>query len=235
MPKSVKSRKITNLCKFALDIVLPNRCPFCRDVIPWNKNACDNCASELKYSDNPLRDLNDSLLCVSPCEYDGVAKQAVLNFKYDSATNAAQFFAPKLSELVLKYFGLPDIVTCVPATRKTLSERGYNQAALIAKSVADELSLLCDCKLLAKKNNSYAQHTLSYNERIINAENTYYKGKSNRSLKGLNVLLCDDVVTTGATLRECASTLKKLGAENVYCCTLTKTPDIKRKENENSV
>lgn len=208
---------------FLTDIVFPNRCPFCRKVIAWNETVCDECKLSIEYCSDRLRLLDGSLKCVSVCHYEGVAKQGVLNLKYDTAVNLPDFFAEELSKTVNKYFGKPDLITCVPATRATLRERGYNQAELIAKALSNTLSVPHDCKLLSKKYGSVAQHTLSANARISNAKDTYFKGKSNRPLAGLKVLLCDDIVTTGATLAECAKVLKSLGAEEIVCATIACT------------
>lgn len=211
------------ILSFLTDVIFPNRCPFCRKVIAWNETACYECTQSIEYCSDRLRFIDSSLKCVSVCNYEGTAKQGLLNLKYDTAVNLPDFFAEELGRTVSKYFGRPDMVTCVPATRATLRERGYNQAELIAKAMSDSLSVPYDCKLLSKKNGSAAQHTLSADERISNARDTYFKGKSNRSLTGLKVLLCDDIVTTGATLAECAKVLKRLGAEEIVCVTIAST------------
>lgn len=229
------STKPMKLFSFLADIIFPNRCPFCREVIAWNENICDGCATELEYCSDPIRHLDDSLMCVSLCYYEGLAKLGVLHLKYDCATNLPDFFANKLADRVIEVFGLPDLITCVPASSGSRRERGYNQAALIAKTLSKELSVPLDCKLISKKNKSVAQHTLSSEERILNAKNTYFKGRSNRPINGMKVLLCDDVVTTGATLCECAKVLKSLGAAQVVCATLTNTKLYSAKEGESDV
>ena len=90
--------------------------------------------------------------------------------------------------------------------------RGYNQSEILAKRVADNLLVNYDDKVLTQPFDTKTQHILSYDERIENVKGKYFANANSYN----NILLIDDIITTGATMNECAKTLKKSGAENVY-------------------
>ena len=94
-----------------------------------------------------------------------------------------------------------------------MEKRGYNQAELIAEALGKRLALPVDKKLLKRKVNTRPQKDLGPAERKANLNNAFIsKGR----LEGGNVLLVDDIYTTGATVDEAARILKKAGADRVY-------------------
>lgn len=107
----------------------------------------------------------------------------------------------------------------LPAREK---ERGYNQSALLARELSALLGVPADCHALCKSIDTPAQHALKGAERRGNVFGVF-EVPAPESVEGKTILLCDDIKTTGATLDECAKTLKLAGAKEVYCVCIAVT------------
>jgi len=114
-----------------------------------------------------------------------------------------------------------DGIVPVPVTGKTLRERGFNQTLLIAKFLSERLQIPLKMDILFKKKETPPQIGLGAKERAINLKNSF---EVRDRLHRTRLLLLDDVMTTGATARECARTLRKAGAEEVVVITLARSP-----------
>ena len=102
--------------------------------------------------------------------------------------------------------------------RKKL-KRGYNQAEVIALEISKSLNVPIDKNALRVKYSSNVQHKLSKKDRILNANEIYYAGKSN--LKDKYIILVDDIMTTGSTLNVCSNILHSMGAKSVIVAVAT--------------
>lgn len=219
--------KLKLIYDYLIDFILPNRCSFCGKFTNWNEPVCKNCKDSILFSEHPIRQDENGVftMCVSACEYDGTARDGILNLKYHNGINTAKHLSPHLCELLKVNIDLNriDVVTCVPMTRKRLADTGYNHADVIGKLVAELIKKPYDRKLLRRISNAPIQHELSAAERRKAVKDTYFPANKKTSLNGKTVLLVDDIITTGSTLSECASVLKSMGAVEVYCCTLAKS------------
>lgn len=112
-------------------------------------------------------------------------------------------------------------ITFVPIYKKRFLWRGFNQAELIAKIVARENDVPMQ-KYLIKRKNTSTQVGLDSIGRIINLRNAFVISQKFRNNISKNVILIDDVMTTGATINECAKALKTAGAKKVYGMVLMK-------------
>ena len=114
-----------------------------------------------------------------------------------------------------------DFILCVPMTEKEEKERGYNQSELLAKEVGSRtgLSLFDNLK---KVKETDRQKKLTAKERRENLKGVFDVVRADE-IKGKNVLVIDDVYTTGATINECARVLKRAGARKVYSITAAQT------------
>lgn len=219
--------------RFWLDFILPNRCAFCNKIIVWDKLCCENCEKDFPYIDVPTCPRCGKANCI--CEnkisydrcfsvgwYDKNMRNAVVRYKLQSPDNFAEFFADKLCKMIKSENLLFDIVTCTPMSKKSLKERGYNQASVLGKAVAKRLDAPFDDKILTKIDNNISQHSLSFEKRAENAKHmfNFTKGKD---VKNKKILLVDDVITTGSTLNSCATILKGEGALSVVCATALNT------------
>ena len=200
---TVVSRRL--ICKFLLDFVYPNRCPVCGSFIKWDELLCKNCECNL-----PFHQLKD-----------------------DRQLNFAEYSA-KLLGNVLRENGIAqqaDIITSVPMHRSKRRKRGYDQAQKLAHFTAMELGIREDHRLLGRTRDTAEQHTLTAAERKTHAEEIYFSLPDHADIKGKNILLFDDVYTTGATLNVCSRLLKEMGAKKVFCAAIATTLlDEKHKE-----
>lgn len=191
--------------------------PYC----PWCLRGKDSCRC---YNQRPFA--FDGL--VSPFYYEGAIRNAIMRMKFNKKEGIARFLGRELgAEVKARYFGYPfDILTCVPASDTSLSERGFNQSRSIAEnlglSVDDFPFASPDYNLLLKRSSGAAQHLLGAGGRLKNIEGTLELNRG-RDVVGKTVLLVDDVATTGATAGECARVLKFAGADKVLLATAALT------------
>ena len=231
------------LCyKYIIDLIFPNRCPCCGKFIKYDELICKDCIDELPVMDKYICDKCGKPECICykklwydrcfvTSYYEGKMRDGIINLKYKSGINLAEYFCPKLVRQIKKA-GLTskiDIVTGVPMTKGSLAVRQYNQANEIANIISQLINKPCSNKILKKKYNNVSQHTLSSKDRQKATIGLYSLAKG-ADVKGKTILLCDDVITTASTLNECAKVLKKAGAKCVICVALA-TTSIKRSEN----
>ena len=139
--------------------------------------------------------------------------QLIQSFKYSANLALTDFFAARLVEtLHASQSTLADVVIPLPLARKRLSERGFNQAILIAQSVAQKLNIPLETTALVRVRETLPQTGLPWKQRHANVKGAF---TCNTDLGGRHVALLDDVMTTGATLNEAAKQLKKNGAAHV--------------------
>lgn len=113
------------------------------------------------------------------------------------------------------------LITGVPLADKKMRWRGFNQSYEVAKILANLLNIEF-LPLLEKTKDNKSQAELGRLERMKNVENCYSLSKTAPDISGKTVLILDDVFTTGATMEECAKTLKQARAKNVIAITLAK-------------
>ncbi len=205
-----------------LQMIFPVVCPYCGCVIMHGEEACESCMKKLS-SDCIVADIQNSL-CVSPFEYDGIFKQAVLNMKFHNKPFYAEAMAVSLFNAFRKEFPdeKPEIITFVPARKKSIRERGYNQSELLAKYLSQRLDVPC-CNLLVKVKDNLIQHDLSAQQRKLNVRDVFGLNPE-FDVKDKSILIVDDIVTTGSTLHECVEVLRKHGADKVLCASYAATP-----------
>ncbi|MDO4743126.1 MAG: phosphoribosyltransferase family protein [bacterium] len=225
--------RLTKIIDRLLCIVFPARCACCNQIIKPGKQICDYCNDSLKKAEN-LCVLcgNNSDRCVCKKRkflFDGItapfynlgsAQNGIYGLKFKNRLHCAVFFADRMAENLVKAFPGThyDVVTCVPMSSKSLRKRRYNQAEVLASLVARRLGVEFRPELIKKVRSNLLQHTLKFNQRASNVEGVYsVSGEVNK----LQVLLVDDIKTSGSTLNECAKQLKLCGAKNVVClCAL---------------
>lgn len=186
---------------------------------------------------SPAGTTTDSLLC-GDCRrkafaferarsfalYDRAAVRAVLLLKFDRVEPLARWFALQLAALVESQPGLltADVVVPVPLHRERERERGYNQAALIAKPLAKRLKLPYKPVLLVRTKPRPDKRILTVNERWESVRGAFATAAGSQVDKQ-RVLLVDDVMTTGATLDACARALREAGAISVVSLTVARS------------
>ncbi|MDR0946722.1 MAG: hypothetical protein LBM87_03095 [Ruminococcus sp.] len=204
---------------FAIDILLPNRCPACGTFIPWNKCVCRACYDEFEVNeiDEPPA-FTDKMYV--PFIYSGKVKSALLSMKLDGNKNSARIAAEKIEKQIAEE-GF-NLITAVPMEFHHKMQRGFNQAEFLPNFLHQLTGLSTNYKILKHNKIPSAQHQLTAEERRHNAENSF-SILNKKNLSGKKILLCDDIITTGATISACAKLLKLMGAEFVACAAVAKT------------
>ncbi|MDD3101588.1 MAG: ComF family protein [Patescibacteria group bacterium] len=158
-------------------------------------------------------------------------KKAIHNFKYAPysfplAKNLAFLIIKRLkkSPISISHFIKNNFVlTPVPITRRKLAQRGYNQSSLLAEELSKEFNWPI-MEILTKIKDTKSQTNLNKEERENNVKNTFAIDKkfSEAEIKNKNIILIDDVFTTGATLFEAAKILRQSGANEVWAIVLAR-------------
>ena len=221
--------------KYLVDLIFPNRCPCCGKFIKYDELICKECIDELPIMDKYICEKCGKPECICHKKlwydrcyvagfYEGKMRDGIINLKYKSGINLAEFLCPmlvkKLNDANLS--SKIDIIIGVPMTKDSIAVRQYNQANEIASIISQLIDKPSSNKILKKNYNNVSQHTLSSKDRH-NATIGLYSIVKKADISGKTILLCDDVITTGSTLNECAKILKQSGAKKVICVALSTT------------
>ena len=149
--------------------------------------------------------------------YDGVLAEAINQLKFHGLKRLSKPLGRLFHSMDMPVI---DGIVPVPLNVKSLRERGFNQSLLIARVVSrmTKIPLLMD--VLIKKKETPPQIGLSATERLSNLKDAF---EVRRDIRGLRILLVDDVMTTGATVTECSKQLIKADAEDVIVLTLARS------------
>ena len=162
-------------------------------------------------------------VCVSPLFYEDSVRESILRYKFKDLSTYAEVYGELIADCIRDNLSERyDIITWVPLSEKRRKKRGYDQAMLLAMAAALKLDDVA-AELLIKHTDVPAQSGVGdASKRKANISGVY-KTADEDLVRGRRVLLIDDIITTGATLSECAKTLRLSGAEEVLCCTLART------------
>ncbi len=216
--------KIKDLFSTLADLIFPPRCIFCGEVVPSGIRVCEKCCNEISCINAVkciyIPSAGETISCAVPYIYKDKIRQSIINFKFYGQKQFADFYAEKMAEHILKNFSHLhfDVITSVPISDKRRKLRGYNQSELLARAAAKQLNLPYR-EYLIKTTDNKEQHKLSEKQRQINVKGVY-KLISEGQIVGKRILLIDDIVTTGATLRECAAVLFQNGAGDITCAAI---------------
>jgi competence protein ComFC len=232
----------TFLCQECEQKILPVATQVCPDCGRISEHGlyCELCRYDITYKKVPGKKKPVKIVKRKPLQgiitaayyEEGPIREIIHHFKYNSVTELSDVLVRLLSDALLRchceersdaaiYF---DIVTFTPLHFRRLAERGYNQAEILAKGlgISTKLSVI---KLLTKTKKTQRQVVLQGARRRKNLQGVFkirskYQELSacrqGRSIKGKNILIIDDISTTGATLNESAKVLKEAGAKKVW-------------------
>ena len=150
--------------------------------------------------------------------YEFPLDKLIQSFKYGHRLALCDFLGRQLAQLA---HGLEaDLIVPMPLHPERLRERGFNQALELARPLAKTLRLPLDSRHCQRVRHTPAQAALPWKERVKNIRNAFH---CTADFSGQRILLVDDVMTTGATLDECARTLKLHGAAHVTLLVVART------------
>lgn len=202
-----------------LNLFFPNRCPVCREIINADDCFCPECTDRLKIYNDSFETDGSEKACAC-FEYDENIKPAVFLLKDGVCGNSAHAFGTYLADTVENNGISADIIVPVPLSIKSKRKRGYNQTELIAETVSEKLGIPVCC-VVRKIRETAEQKALNGAERMLNLENAF-EVSSPETVKGKNILLIDDVCTTGSTFSEITAVLKNSGAGKIFCASVCK-------------
>jgi len=244
MPKiKVLSQSIEDTFSRVLDTVLPPRCiatgltvdqqgmiapeywgslnfidaPFCAQCgLPFEfsvgKNAlCGKCLNTPPHFD----------IARSAIAYDDNSKKLILGFKYGDRLHARDSFVPWMIRAGQDFLPKTNIIIPVPLHYKRLWKRRFNQAGILAQTLANQTGHECQNDLLARILHTSPHKDMNTKKRADNVKGAFIlRSKYKNLVKGKSITIIDDVYTSGSTVNECAKVLKLSGAKSVYVLTL---------------
>lgn len=208
-----------------LDLLYPPRCCFCRKITD-GEMICSMCDTKLPYTHDNSKQTKFSHVsaAVSPLFYTDTVRDSVIRYKFHSATGYSKVYGQLIAKCIDENGINCDIITYVPLSRKRHWVRGYNQAELIAQEIS-KIKGIPVVQLLKKIRNNPAQSGVkSPQKRKANVKNVY-KAINLEYIKGKDILIIDDVITTGATISECAKMLKEQGSGEIFAASLARSKE----------
>jgi ComF family protein len=200
-------------------------CGACTQELPWNLQACPQCAERLAGDGTCLRCLYRSpawAAALVPLRYAPPVDRLIGDFKFRRRLDRGAWLARMLAEAVDATAGdrRPDAVVAVPLHRSRLRRRGFNQAAVLAAHLARTLDLAEFSGLVQRRRSTATQSELPAEQRADNLRGAFALTAAPQPLHDLHVAIVDDVLTTGATAGELAEVLYRGGASRVdlWCC-----------------
>lgn len=244
-PLAKKPAAFSTLLTAALDLLLPPRCAGTGEIVDrqgmvspafWNelsfieKPFCVTCGTPFHF------ETPDGSLCAACMEtepdfdqaraavvYNDASRRLVLNFKYGDRLQAVDTFLPWMTRVGAELIAQSDILVPVPLHARRLWQRRFNQSALLALALAKRCGKTCLPNALLRRRHTAPQKGLDRNARRRNVRNAFVLNpRADENVRGKNILLVDDVLTSGATLNECARVLKKSGAKKVFVLTIAR-------------
>ena len=239
------TRSLTRLAGGALDAVLPPRCLSCGDPVDRQGGVCPACWRRLSFIAPPfcercglpfeveaLAGAECGLCLMRPppfararavLVYDDASRPLVAGLKYGDQTYAARAYGLWLARAGAELLAGATLVVPVPLHRWRLLRRRYNQAALLGAALHRAAGVAYRPDLLVRHRRTPPQVGLTGEARHKNVSGAFLIRERHRAaVRDAHILLIDDVMTTGATLAECARVLLRGGAARVDVLTLAR-------------
>lgn len=206
------------ICPACWSKIRKNLPPFChrcgRQLKPpyLTKNICSKCLKKDLHFDRAF----------SPCIYEGTTKELIHSFKYNNRDHLGQALSNLMVEFIKEYnlaIDVIDYIVPVPLYKTRLREREFNQAQVLSKHIAEEFDKKTSQDILIRNRYTKTQTELETTERYKNVKGSFTV-QNEQLIKDKNILLIDDVLTTGATTSEASFALKLAGANIVFVLTL---------------
>lgn len=213
-----------------MSLLFARKCVICGALLPEEKRLCTDCerllspvlgktcpkcGREVPHCVCKKAPLHFVSRTAAPFYYEGMLRSGVARFKFYGGYGAADFFREQMLEALR--LRMPqerfDTVTCIPAGKASRRARGFDQSRLLAEGIARALSLPFEPSLLYRVFETRSQHFLSMRERSGNVFGVFETDEV--AVRGKNILLIDDVMTTGCTVGEAAAILRLRGGARV--------------------
>jgi len=217
--QSTEARQNAGPLLFFLDLLFPPCCINCTRV---DHHWCPRCQSA--FANLPIHAIATNApaplaAVIASAPHTGQLQRLIHALKYENATELAQPLAFRLGQQVQKLGWQADVIAAVPLHLTRKQNRGYNQSKLLAQELAASLDWDDVSDALTRTIHTRPQVGLNREARLTNVAGAFHAHPP--TIRDRNVILIDDVMTTGATLRACAEALVAAGARRVYGLTLS--------------
>lgn len=216
-----------------LDFFLPRFCPSCKvKLTSGDEVVCNCCFAKIKRADKKRlshefdrKFLNDKIISgftsLLVFEKDKELQQIIHELKYNGKFSIGTFLGRQIAEQLKQQFvnWQIDLIIPIPLHHLKRAERGYNQSDFICKGIKSELNIPLKTHLIKRIRFTETQTSMNLIERKENIQGAFAV-KRKKSLKRKNVLLIDDVITTGATISECGKIILENGASKVFAASV---------------
>ena len=230
MPANARNRQICQTCE---DNIRINHGPFCQKcgigLIESEMKFCKRCQKLSQQKDLNLNNQETNILRLyfdrawSAYAYQGPLKNLIHLFKYKGYDKLGLYFSALLANFIHTY-NLPikviDYLIPVPLHKRKLREREFNQAEVLANELSKKFNIPLMKNNLIRIKDTKSQTELSIEQRLTNVSDAFLI-KCPQKIKNKNILLIDDVMTTGATISEGSLALKNAGAALVFSLALS--------------
>lgn len=216
---------------YLFDFFLPRFCPGCKKKLTIeDKPVCNECVASILLTNEKLleREFNRKFSSTKVIkdfyskfvfENNKELQHIIHSLKYDKKFRVGIYLGELLGEGLRELNWQIDLILPIPIHHLKKAERGYNQSDFIAKGLSKSLKAPGSSNTVKRIRYTETQTDLNLNERAENVANAF-KLKKPKKVKGKNILLVDDVITTGATILECGTILVSSGAKTVYACSV---------------
>lgn len=206
---------------FLWNLLFPPKCVLCRKLLDQNEtDLCRTCRVETPQAAAGRVKFPYLAEWTAVWYYEGTVRQSLLRFKFHGARSYAGAYGRVLAMKLMENFPQGfDLLTWIPVSRRRRLKRGYDQVALLAAAVAEELGMEPVSTLKKTRNTPPQSGIHGAAERRANVLGAYAVLDPAR-VAGKRIVLLDDVITTGATAGECARMLLTAGAKEVICAAV---------------
>ncbi|MCX5687099.1 MAG: ComF family protein [Candidatus Omnitrophica bacterium] len=229
-----------------INLLYPAICRGCsKKIDKFDRNICDNCAKKITERLPPFcikcgRQLKEGYKSIATCQncekdkpffdrawsvchYDNLLKNLIHDFKYKKITSLSTDFTTLIINFMKKHHIGKDsnLILSIPMHPNRLFQREINHADILAKALGKNLGIPYSRNTLKKIKNTSLQSKLKRDARIKNLRYSFYL-KNKLIVRNKNIMLVDDLFTTGSTVNECSRLLKNSGAGYVEVITLAR-------------
>ena len=195
-----------------LDLIFPNRCLHCNQIIPGTEVVCGNCYSQIYFTHFQFQENNrlkeqckllfpvENAFALMHFEKEGLTQKILHQLKYASREKIGKIIASWIIQNIEFGDEKPDLLVTIPLHPKKMKKRGYNQLHLFTETLSKHYGIPFDHEVLQRTHYHKAQANRSRKERLISEKKfTLQKDISNK-----HILMIDDVFTTGNTMSDAA-------------------------------
>jgi ComF family protein len=237
-----------SIFKDIIETIIPPTCPGCHSPIEKDHTVCPSCWKRLTFISAPFCNncseplevsaISEESYSCGSClksapyfsqaralfKYSGLARDLILNLKHGNKTHLSTLFGYMMFSHYSAYIRSADFIIPVPLHWSRLVKRSYNQAFLIAKSIAFYSGKTSQSRILIRKKRTASQGKYGKSERMKNVKAAFSLSPKHKNIiENKTVLLVDDVMASGATLNECSKVLLTAKAKEVKVLVVAKS------------